>query len=47
MAERFGVAARERARREFSHQIMAERVLRVYERVTGQVLLPSPVLATS
>jgi glycosyltransferase involved in cell wall biosynthesis len=46
MAERFGAAARERARREFSHRVMAERVLRVYERVTGQVLLPAPALAT-
>jgi rhamnosyl/mannosyltransferase len=46
MAERFGAAARERARREFSHEVMAERVLRVYERVTGQALLPTPVLAT-
>jgi glycosyltransferase involved in cell wall biosynthesis len=47
MAERFGAAARERAQREFSHEVMAERVLRVYERVTGQVLLPTPALATS
>jgi rhamnosyl/mannosyltransferase len=47
MAERFGAAARERAQREFSHEVMAERVLRVYERVTGQVLLPTPAMATS
>ena len=47
LAERFGAAARERARREFSHDVMAERVLRVYERVTGASLLPAPVLATS
>jgi rhamnosyl/mannosyltransferase len=47
MAERFGAAARERAQREFSHEVMAARVLRVYERVTGQVLLPTAALATS
>jgi len=47
MAERFGAAARERARREFSHEVMGERVLRVYERVTGQRLLPAALAATS
>ena len=47
MAERYGAAARERARREFSHDVMAERVLRVYERVTGASLLSMPILATS
>ncbi|MGH3054995.1 MAG: glycosyltransferase [Gaiellaceae bacterium] len=46
MAGRFGAAARDRARREFSHDVMGERVLRVYERVTGHALLPAPVLAT-
>lgn len=47
MAERFGAAARVRARREFSHEVMGERVLRVYERVTGQALLPQKAAATS
>jgi rhamnosyl/mannosyltransferase len=47
MAERFGAAARERARREFSHEVMGERVLRVYERVMGQSLLPASAAATS
>jgi rhamnosyl/mannosyltransferase len=39
MAERYGRAACERARREFSHQVMARRVLRVYERISGERLL--------
>lgn len=47
MATRYGAAARERAKREFSHQVMGERVLRVYEQVTGQALLPAAALATS
>jgi rhamnosyl/mannosyltransferase len=41
MAERFGAAARDRTRQEFSHEVMGERVLRVYEQVTGRALLPA------
>ncbi len=40
MATRFGAAARARAHAEFSHTVMARRVLRVYERVGGVPLLP-------
>ena len=39
LAARYGAAARARAEAEFSHQVMARRVLRVYERVSGQSLL--------
>jgi rhamnosyl/mannosyltransferase len=39
LAARYGAAARERAQAEFSHAVMARRVLRVYERVTGARLL--------
>jgi rhamnosyl/mannosyltransferase len=39
LAVRYAAAARERARAEFSHAVMARRVLRVYERVSGVPLL--------
>ena len=39
LAARCGAAARARIECEFSHDVMARRVLRVYERVTGEALL--------
>jgi rhamnosyl/mannosyltransferase len=39
LAERYGKAARARVEAEFSHHVMARRVLRVYERITGERLL--------
>ena len=39
LASRMGAAARVRAHAEFSHTVMAKRVLRVYERVAGVPLL--------
>jgi len=39
LAARYGAAARARAESEFSHHVMARRVLRVYERVSGERLL--------
>ncbi len=43
LAARYGAAARARAHAEFSHTVMARRVLRVYERVSGQSLLANGV----
>jgi glycosyltransferase involved in cell wall biosynthesis len=39
LAARYGAAARARVEAEFSHTVMAQRVLRVYERVCGVSLL--------
>jgi rhamnosyl/mannosyltransferase len=39
LAARCGEAARRRAHEEFSHTVMARRVLRVYEQVSGEELL--------
>ena len=46
LAERYGCAARARVEAEFSHQVMARRVLRVYERITGEHLLSEGAPAT-
>ena len=43
LAARYGAAARARAEAEFSHHVMARRVLRVYERVSGERLLADGV----
>lgn len=43
LAARCGEAARRRAHAEFSHTVMSQRVLRVYEEVSGEPLLSSVV----
>ena len=47
LAARCGEAARARAHQEFSHTVMARRVLRVYERVSGEALLSEQARAES